>query len=374
MTAPSPMSEGPFTPPPAQPVSKPAARRNLLIAGVLGGGGCLLVILVIIGLIIAFAVRGAGGADGSGGGDEGSDVADLSPEEQATALVTEYFEALSAGDAAAALDLMPLIEETDTGALPVEAYTAALELAPVADVEVGTPVLDTGGLIDGEVPVTFTVGGEAVSDTYSVHDYDDDGVLELTGSSANLTVPDGAEALGMTLNGAEVADGQRLLLPPGGYEVAYEVEHFAPSSSDPVLVGEQHSPDELPEPELTEDGHTAFRDAVQQAVDACLEENTFKAGCGMSEVPTTSTDGWTMVEGTVKRSISEDTQRTIDTMEGTPSYDEPTYVEGSSVGSVETTVECTKDGQRGTCEMWLGGGMSIPHVDMADPEMPVTWS
>ena len=54
--------------------------------------------------------------------------------------------------------------------------------------------------------------------------------------------------------------------------------------------------------------------------------------------------------------------------------DEPTYVEGTSVGSVTTTIECTKDGQKGRCEMWLGGGMGIPNVDMADPELPVTWS
>ncbi|WP_299303875.1 hypothetical protein [uncultured Brachybacterium sp.] len=87
----------------------------------------------------------------------------------------------------------------------------------------------------------------------------------------------------------------------------------------------------------------------------------------MGAVPETSSDGWTMVEGMVKRSISEDTQRTLDTMEAAPSYDEPTDVQGSSVGSVETTIDCTKDGQNGVCEMWLGGGMSIPHVDMADP-------
>ena len=116
------------------------------------------------------------------------------------------------------------------------------------------------------------------------------------------------------------------------------------------------------------------RGAVDDAVQACLEQTTLEAGCGMTPVPTTSDDGWTMVENTVERSISEDTQRTIDTMEATPSSDEPTYVEGTSVGSVTTTIECTKDGQKGRCEMWLGGGMGIPNVDMADPELPVTWS
>ncbi|SLN04991.1 hypothetical protein FM106_29390 [Brachybacterium faecium] len=271
------------------------------------------------------------------------------------------------------MELLGPQDDPDITTLPVEAYSQALELAPVAEVEVGTPVLDESGLISGEVPVTFTVGEQTVSDAYSVHDYDDDGVLELTGSGADETVPDNVTGLDTTLNGVEVTAGQRVLLLPGGYELAYGSEHFAPTSTDPLLVGEQYGHVDWPDPELTEDGQTAFRGAVQEAVDACLTETTLAAGCGMTPVPETSNDGWTMVEDTVQRSISEDTQRTIDTMEGTPSYDEPTYVEGSSIGTVETTIECTKDDQKGTCELWLGGGMGRPHVDMSDPELPVTW-
>ena len=66
--------------------------------------------------------------------------------------------------------------------------------------------------------------------------------------------------------------------------------------------------------------------------------------------------------------------RTIEKMEATPRYDEPTFVEGEHIGTVSTEMDCTKDGQQGICEMILGGGMSTPSVDMADPELPVTWS
>ena len=379
MTAPTPPQgpaqggpQGPqhFTPPPAEPVSQSSARKNLVIAGVLAGGGCLLVILVVIALIIYFAVRG--GDSGGGGGETGA--ADLPPEEQATALVADYFDALAEGDAATALELNPVNEDMGAAPLPVEAYTAALEAAPITGVELGTPVIDDGGLAEGEVPVTFTVGDETVSDTYRVHDYDDDGVMELTGGHTMAQVPDGLDGLGLTVNGAEVTAGEPIALMPGGYEVALGAEHFALTSTDPLLVGELASSLEWPEATLTEEGLTAFRGAVDDAVQACLEQTTLEAGCGMTPVPTTSDDGWTMVENTVERSISEDTQRTIDTMEATPSSDEPTYVEGTSVGSVTTTIECTKDGQKGRCEMWLGGGMGIPNVAMADPELPVTWS
>lgn len=357
MTAPSPMPG-------------PGKNRGRLIAGILAGAGCLLILLVALVLIIVLVMRGAGGAGGAG---EEPSAADLTPEEQATALVTDYFAALSAGDATTALELAPPMDEADGDLLPLEAYATALELAPVADVVVGAPVLD-GGLISGKVPVTFTVGGEAVSDEYSVHDYDDDGVLELTGSSSSSVQAQGLSALGVTLNGVEVTDGQSIYFLPGGYEVAYSLEHFVPSSTDPVIVGEQYVSPEWPDPQLTEDGLTVFRGAVQSAVDGCIAQTTLEAGCGIGAIPATTSDGWTITEDTVRRSLPEDTQRTIDTMEASSSSDEPTYVEGEVVGSVNTEMDCTKDGQAGICEMWLGGGMSVPHVDMADPEFPVTWS
>ncbi|MGP9539345.1 hypothetical protein ACT3SP_15155, partial [Brachybacterium sp. AOP43-C2-M15] len=245
---------------------------------------------------------------------------------------------------------------------------------PVADVEIGTPEMAEGGSPDGEVPVSFTVGGEPFTDVLSVHDYDGDGIVELIEASATVRTGDEVAGLGMTINGVEIGEEQDLYLLPGGYEIAYAVEHFAPDSDEPLLVGEQHTSPQWPEAVLTEDGLSAFRGAVQSAVDDCLEADTLEGGCGMGTVPETSSDGWTMTEGTVQRTLSEEAQRSIDTMEATPSSDEPTSVRGESVGSVETTIECTKDGQTGTCELWLGGGISTPSVDMADPELPVTWS
>ena len=112
---------------------------------------------------------------------------------------------------------------------------------------------------------------------------------------SKATPPDNVTGLDTTLNGVEVTAGQRVLLLPGGYELAYGSEHFAPTSTDPLLVGEQYGHVDWPDPELTEDGQTAFRGAVQEAVDACLTETTLAAGCGMTPVPETSNDGWTMV-------------------------------------------------------------------------------
>ena len=380
MTAPTTPPQGPaqggpqgpqhFTPPPAAPVSQSSSRRNLVIASVLAGGGCLLVVLAIVVIVLVTVLRG-----GSAGGGDGSPSASASPEEQAKALATEYTDALVAGDAEQALALSTGEQIEDGQLLPVEAYAAALESAPVADVEIGAPVMDTGGLASGTVPLSFTVGGEPASMELSVHDFDDDGILELVGVGVNTSVPPGAESLGMTLNGAEIGAAEYLYLLPGGYELGLGAEHFAPESTDPLLVTDAGGLTDWPEATLTEEGLTAFRGAVQESVDACLAETSLAGGCGMGEVPAETSDGWASVDGTVERSISEETQRTIDTMEATGDYDEPTYVEGSgAVGTVSTTYECTKDGQTGICELVLGGGMSVPHVDMADPELPVTWS
>jgi hypothetical protein len=393
MTAPSPPPQGPqwsqgpqgphgaqspqgpthFTPPPAQPVSQSSARSNLIIAGVLAGGGCLLVLLVVVALVAVFALRGGSGGGGGGGGAETeSATPTASPEEQATALATEYTDALVAGDAETVLALVGAEELEDVQLLPAEAYAEALELAPVADVEIGAPVLEDGGLSDGIVPLSYTVGGESASTELSVHDYDDDGVLELTAAIPNTTAPDHADALSMTLNGAEVTAGQELLLLPGGYEVAFGLEHFAP---DPLLVTASEGPDGWPSPVLTESGLSAFRGAVQKAVDDCIAKTSLAAGCGMQALSDTSTDGWTAVDGTVSRTLTDEAREAIEAMEAAPVGDDPAAVEGSSaVGAVPTTLECTKDGQSGECEMISGGTISVPTVDMTDPELPVTWS
>lgn len=355
--------QGHFTPPPAEPVSQSSSRRNLLIAGVLGGGGCLLVLLVVVVLIIVFALRG-GGPVGTAG---------PTPEEQMTAVVTEYMDALAAGDGATALEIAPPLDEGAVQLAP-EAYAAALEAAPVADVVIGAPVVDPDSEYRGTVSVDFTIGGTPVSHDFEPHDSDGDGTWTLYGIEKDARVPTSLNGLGVTLNDAPVEDEQHIVLLPGAYTPAVSHEHFTLPSEEPVLVTDEVSGFDQLEPTLTEDGLTAFRGAVQSAVDDCLAQTTLEGGCGMGTIPATTSDGWSVTEDTVRRTLPEDTQRAIDTMEATPSYDEPTYVEGEVVGTVDTKMDCTKDGQAGICEMWLGGGMSTPHVDMADPELPVTWS
>lgn len=347
---------------PQGPTPPRKMRTGTIIALVAGGFVVLVAVLAVIALVIFFAVRASSTASGP------------SAEEQASALVTDYMSALQSGDAATALDLMPMQPSADATELSEDAYTAALEAAPVADVVVHEPVLEGDDPASGVVAVDYTVGGETASEEFSVDDYDRDGTWELDPSISSTAVPVTLNGLGVTVNGAEVEDEARIRLLPGAYEVTFSRSYFVPSSEDPLLITTSTTEVSWPEPTLNDDGVTAFRGAVQGAVEECLAQKTLEAGCGIGTLPSTSNDGWTMTDGTVERTMPEDTRRGLETMEARPSYDEPTYVEGEGIGTIDTTMECTKDGQKGTCEMWFGGGMSTPYVDMADPELPVTWS
>lgn len=359
---PTPQGPTPQGPTPQGPTPPRRMSTGKIVALVVGGLVVLLAVLVVIALVIVFAVRSFSAGSGP------------TAEEQATALVTDYMSALEGGDAATALELMPMQSSADATELSEDVYTAALEAAPVADVTVHAPVLEGEDPMDGVVAVDYTVGGETVGEEFSVEDYDQDGTWVLVPAVSSVAVPASLNGLGVTLNGAEVQDEARIRLLPGAYEVALSSSYFAPSSEDPLLITTSTPTVSWPEPTLNDDGLTAFRGAVQEAAEECLEQKTLEAGCGIGTLPSTSSDGWTMTDGTVERTMPEDTQRAIETMEASPSPDEPTYVEGESVGTIDTTMECTKDGQKGVCEMWLGGGMSIPNVDLADPELPVTWS
>ena len=365
MTAPPPQGPNHFTPPPAEPVSKSSARRNLLIAGILAGGGCLLVVIVVIGLLVAFVLRG--GSSGSSGAD-GSSEGSATPEEQATALATEYTDALVAGDAEAALAAFGEDGITGAALLPTEAYTTALESAPVADVEIGTPVIDDTPPITATVELSYTVGGEPVTTELQMDDFDEDDRLALTRQGPNTTAPASAKTLAMTLNGAEVSDEQEVFLLPGGYELALGDERFAPESTDPLSVADLDGLDGWPELELTEDGQKAFRAAVQDAVDDCIADKDLVGGCGSDRISPKSSDGWTAEDGTVNRTLSKKNQKAVDEMTGTPLASDPTTVEGSGpVGAIATTLKCSKDGQTGSCEMTSGSDITVPRVDMADP-------
>jgi hypothetical protein len=348
---------------PGGPGRPPGRNRVILIV-------CLViaavaVLLVILAVVVFAIVIGASKDDG------GKSAEPSTPEEQVTALAQDYMDSLEAGDPAPALELIAHQERHGAVVLDEEQYAKALEESPITDVVVGTPTMSA---MSGEVVVDYTVGDERTTSTISANDYDDDGTYELTvGLEHSQNVPASLTGLAPTLNGQEVEPEEQVMLLPGTYEFAIDHELFDLDGATSFTDVSSESRVDWPDVELSDDGQKQFRKAVQSSVDSCVKEKTLKAGCGMGDLSDASTDGWTIKDDTVSRSIPESTQRTIEKMEATPGSDEPTYVTGSRVGTVDTKVECTKGGQKGTCELILGGGMGIPSVDLADDEHPVTW-
>ena len=279
--SPMPQYGGPMSTPPSSPMPPPPPpkkKRTGLIIGIIAGALFLIVaVIVVIALIIFFAVRNGGGGDTTGGGGGGDKAA--TPEEQATTLVTDYMDALVAGDSAAAFELAADPSGSDE-VLPAAAYDAALAAAPIADVVVEAPAMEPEG-IDGTVPVSFTVGGEATTYDFTVSDYDSDEVFELDSPMWSTYTPDSLAGLGATINGEELPTDVSLAMLPGSYEISFGVEGFAPSVTDPMVYTDYDTDVEWPEATLTDDGLATFRAAVQKSVDACIAQDTLKAGCGI---------------------------------------------------------------------------------------------
>lgn len=127
------------------------------------------------------------------------------------------------------------------------------------------------------------------------------------------------------------------------YEVGISSPHFALSGTTSIEAVSSTDAPSWPKPSLTSDGTEAFREAVRKEVDACMAQKTLKAGCDLGTIPDKEKQqGWTMVDGTVEGSLADDTEKTLKTMKPKIDSMEPTSVEGPVIGTVDTTMSCTK--------------------------------
>lgn len=158
------------------------------------------------------------------------------------------------------------------------------------------------------------------------------------------------------------------------YEVGISSPHFALSGTTSIEAVSSTDAPSWPKPSLTSDGTEAFREAVRKEVDACVAQKTLKAGCDLGTIPDKEKQqGWTMVDGTVEGSLADDTEKTLRTMKPKIDSMEPTSVEGPVIGTVDTTMSCTKGGQTGECELFIGGSIGSPTVDMSEKTPTVDW-
>lgn len=350
---------GAYTPP-----AKPKGKLGTgAIIGIVGGAIVLVLLLVIgVGFGVSRIAGNSGGGGGGGGGETSSEAS--SPSDA----VEGYLTAISESDAKTALSYLSS-PPSDSTLLTDEALEASNKLGPITEIEVPKSDGDSGS---ADVTASYLMNGEPVSTTFTASDYDDDGKWEIGGGTGSIYTRS-FDGLGLTINGVAV-DAEQVDVFPGTYELATSLKNFMLTGPTTVTVTESYESADTSEikPALTDEALQQFRSLVRSAVDACIASTTLTAGCGI-DIPATISDGTQLADGTITRSLSADANATLDSLKATPSYDNPTLVEGEYIGSPTVTADCTKDGATGRCSIYFAPALGKPSVDMASDNPVVKW-
>lgn len=348
-------------PPGGVPPTDPAKRKRTLII-------VAAVVLVVVGVIAAsviYTIQANRRAEEQAAHEAAERVASVS------AAVQGMFDAIVAGDAATALSHVDAAD-ADISMITDEMLAASAEIAPIADIVVTAPDEVGEYSRSASVAVTYQLGDVAVEQEYQVRDSDQDGTWLIDGAIVEASLYELPEGLEVTLNGVALTSPEITLLP-GAYRLGTSATYY-------TLVGETDFQITQPyfasvpslEFALDDDGVAAFRDAVTSAVDECVSSSDLETGCGLA-VPAELSDGTELEDGTLERTLTDDAQATLESLEPTISYSDPTIASGGYIGAVDVEAECTKGDQSGTCTILFAPSLSSPSVAMTDPDLPVTW-
>lgn len=356
----SPASPSPVQPPQPQPADRKKRRRTMIVVGVV-----VAVVLAIAAAAIILTVQANRRAE------EEAERAAAERLASAAAAVQGLFDAIAAGDSTAALGYVDL-EGGNSELITDEVLAASAELAPITDIVVTPPTSVSEKTRSAEVSIGYLLGGEPVEQTYQVRDPEQDNTWIVDGAVNAVTLYDMLEGLDLTLNGVPLTTADFLLLP-GAYEIATTTTYFTLTGDTEMRVTElYHADSPTLEAALNDDGVAAFREAVTTAVDECVASTTLEAGCGLT-LPEELDDGTVLEDDTIERSLSDDAQEALETMEPTLSYADPTVAEGSYIGAVDVKADCTQDDRSGTCELIFAPSIGTPSVTMTDPDLAVSW-
>ncbi|UFU05883.1 hypothetical protein [Ruania halotolerans] len=345
------------------PPQPPKTSSRKLLLG-LGGGLLALVLIVVLGVV--FVTTNARNAE------EEAAAAAQARDEAITAPVAGYLQALADGDAETALSFVSSPSPTEL--MTDEVLAVSNEIAPITAIDV--PAVDgESGYGYWDVPATYLLGDTEVSTVFSVTgpvDAEDEGDYEVTSPFGYLYAGEQLVAVGAAVNGVPVTAADVEVFP-GVYEVTLEHEMFALEGELTAPVTAQYESGRFePEVVMTDAGLTTFRDLVIADVEECIASTDLDAGCGL-DLPETLDDGAELVDGTVTRELTASAQATLDSLDATTDYSDPMIVTGEYIGSVDTEADCTKDGQDGRCEIWLGPSLGGPVVDFGADEPAVRW-
>lgn len=329
----------------------PAAPKKPMSKGLLFGiigGAALLVLLIAAVIVVPNLLRG--------------------PAPTASGVVEEYLTAIADGDSAAALEFVD--SYSDDSLLNDEVLAASLDLAPITDIVVEEP---EGSSDDYETVVTasFAIGGETIERDFTVWNYGDEWQI---GDGLVTTMLSGYEGLGVTVNGVEPGEDYPTLFP-GTYQLSLAYDEFElDSDTDTFTLVTDDDAEMLMDvrPVLTDAAGDTFRALVREAIEECVALKTLTTPCGM-DITDIDLSGYTPVDGSVTRTLTEDGQQDLDEMQVEPDYSTPTLVTTYDSVDVDMTLQGTKDGVTSEFEVWFGGYTKTPSVDFAAEAPTVTW-
>ncbi|MDO5082779.1 MAG: hypothetical protein Q4D89_05175 [Arachnia propionica] len=343
--------------------------------------------LIIVATVVAVAVIGLGAAfaagllpfKGSASQEAGPGATDASTEPSPTSpptrlpstpkeVVEDYLGAIARGDAEAARALIVDSTNPDKSLLTDEVLKESLTRAPMTDITVEE---GSGSNLRDAVKVTYTLGGEVISDELNVN---------MNERKIHYALPHlylgPVQGLAVKVNGV-VPQSDRPLVFPGSYQVVSDNEYLEVAGENIITrkYSSDHTYTDL-KVQVSQAGIDLYREKVVPEVKACLASTQIDPGCEMA-LSATSNDGATITEGTVVRTLDAEGQQTLENVVPRPGYDIPTVISANDFGYLRITARCTTaDGGSAECRPRIGAGTlwSTASIDVTDPDLKVVWS
>ncbi len=315
-------SAGPGYPPQAPPPERRSGKVPLILAGAVTG-------LIVLAVVATFALGGGRGADPGAAPTPGPGVTVAPSAPKAEDAVRGYLEALSRGDAAAALAFAAQAPG-DPSLLTEAVLAGSLAQAPLSNINVSP---GTGAADRDEIAATYQLGDRAVSTTFTAVRTGSDWRLDRVTQVVSLASLD-PEVSPLRINGVPLA-GAELELFPGAYSVTSDSSRYTVAKGtftldSPTAFTPRTGAMSLA---LSKAGVAEIRTAAQKKLRSCLKvKKLAPSGCGFatrlpSGKPRTSTISWKVTKG----------GNAMKTMKPTLTPGDPT----SAGAYVNVTVVCT---------------------------------
>lgn len=377
-------SRAPMTP--TQPTGRPAPRVGTPPPRPKRGRAGIAGTVIVVGFV---AVLGVGGFLVDLAEDGGETAAEAPTEEElaemrteSTRAVTEYFAAIQAGDAEAALattdiDLERDAEYYDVSFLTDEVLARSQEMAPIDDVVVGDVEIDPEYTWITNVEVSYTLDGEETNTVIQVNEsYGGEYPWAIRGTMGVMRFSDALfDDLDPQLAGQDAPLDTSILLFPGRYDFTLpgapqlsltEMAGIEPITDEASTDGDAVITAPLPSESyaklaVSERGRTMFEDALTAAIEECAASTAAASGC--SDPDYSSRPPAELVDGTVVRRIAE-REEPIE-----PRFD----IEDPSLMTAYTSIKLEYDAtcaDGSACTGWEF--LATPVIEFADGEAVAT--